>query len=458
MFIKKIIKSGKNNKKSYCYYRLYESYRINNNVRHRSILPLGDLSSLPQSKHKQLADRIEMLIKGALPLFSVDAEVEKSAQHFYQRIIKERLIDIDKGEKISAQKNEQPQVNDYETVDLNSIENSDERLLGVGWLCKQLMDELNIRNKLEAAGLSSWEAKLAMLSWLSRMVNPQSELETARWLNHNSALCELFDVSPDRINKDNLYKSARLLYHHKGVLEQFLSEKTNELFDVRDNILLYDLTNTYFEGRKPHSTRAQFGRSKEKRSDCKLISLALMTNQQGFIKYSQFYDGNISEPSTLIDLIEQLQKRVPVGKQKPLIVMDAGFATEDNLKMLKKKGYDYLCVTRKKLKDYQAQITDTITIKDKNDQPIEVKNITLPAHSKDTDQYLYIHSKQKQIKEESMLNKLSSRFVQGLESIQKALNTKGGIKLASKVHERIGRLKEKYPSIHKGYLIRCERK
>lgn len=91
-----------------------------------------------------------------------------------------------------------------------------------------------------------------------------------------------------------LYRITRCLYGIHAEMEKFLSQKTNELFDFEDKIILYDLTNTYYEGQMPGSQIAKHGRSKEKRSDCKLIVLGLVVNQAGFIKYSSLLEGNIS--------------------------------------------------------------------------------------------------------------------------------------------------------------------
>ena len=127
----------------------------------------------------------------------------------------------------------------------------------------------------------------------------------------------------------------------KGALEQHLSLRTNELFDFQDKIILYDLTNTYFEGSKLGSKLAQYGRSKEKRSDAKLIVLALVVNPQGFIKYSTILEGNIADCKTLEGMIENLRIKTSSSAQKALVVIDAGI-TESNLAMIKAKGYEVL--------------------------------------------------------------------------------------------------------------------
>lgn len=128
--------------------------------------------------------------------------------------------------------------------------------------------------------------------------------------------------------------------------------RTNDLFDIEDKIFLYDLTNTYFEGRKATSKMAKYSRSKEKRNDAKLIVLAMVINPEGFIKYSAILEENIADPKTLEEMINTLGIKTSETAKKALVVNDAGIATEENLEMINAKGYDYLCVSRSSLKNY----------------------------------------------------------------------------------------------------------
>ncbi len=123
-------------------------------------------------------------------------------------------------------------------------------------------------------------------------------------------------------------------------MENHLSVRTNELFDLKDKIV----TNTYFEGRKKHSSIAKFGRSKEKPSDAKLVVLAMVINIEGFIKYSSILEGNMADSNTLEGMINNLRIKTSASSKRALVVIDAGIATDDNLKMIASKGYDYLCV------------------------------------------------------------------------------------------------------------------
>ena len=466
MFIKTIVKTDKLTGKRYEYFRLCEGYRIGDKVRHRSILSLGKLDELRfKEDRKILADTIEKLLLGNQELFetNLDPAIEKYAQLFYRKIINNNLLE----QRAKAPSN--TGTTDYQVIDLNSINNQDCREVGAEWLCKQTLEQLEIPEALQKLGWHPEEISLAMIHIISRAVFPASEHKTAQSIQMNSAVSELFDIMPEDINRFQLYRISNKLYKDSEAIEKYLSSKTNDLFDFEDKIIFYDLTNTYFEGRKLLSKKAKFGKSKEKRSDAKLIALALVVNAEGFVKQSKIYKGNIGESTTLAETIKDLST-CPFGKRtfaqttkKPIIVMDAGISTEDNLKMLKEKDYNYIVVTRRKLQNYQALYEDKkgVTLYDRRKNPIKIEfvnNLTedknkpaLPAGGQD--RYLYVHSAQKAKKEASMDDHFSQRYEEELENIKKSLTKKGGTKKLEKVWERIGRLKERYPSANKHYEI-----
>lgn len=443
MYIKTIRKYCITEQTTHTYFRLCESYRDQHGVaRQRMVMGLGRLLELPCFDHKILfLERLNELIKGKPTLFSCkEDKVEQLAQHYYAQLKQKKKVDV-----------ASDAVDDIDTVKLNTLKNKNIREIGAESLCYQALRQLGIDHYLRNRGWDDERVCLAATHIISRAAYPASELKTVSWIKENSAVCELTGYDPEKVTKDKLYEISKKLYEEKSGLENHLSRCTNELFNLHDKIILYDLTNTYFEGRMKNSHIAKRGRSKEKRSDAKLIVLALIINSEGFLKYSDIFEGNTSDCSTLKAVITALHKRVGHASQKPIIVMDAGIATEENIQFLKQEKYDYLCVTRSNLKDYKAD-TDTrpIQIYDKKNQPIELLNIRV---ENDTDNYIWVKSEAKTLKENSMNEQFSKRFEECLRAIQKGLASKGGTKKTDKVWERIGRVKEKYSSTHQYYDI-----
>jgi hypothetical protein len=256
----------------------------------------------------------------------------------------------------------------------------------------------------------------------------------------------------NKISKDKLYQNALDLYKNKDTIEKYLSTKTNELFDLQDRIMLYDLTNTYFEGSKIKSRLAKYGRSKEKRNDAKLVVLALVINLEGFIKYSAIHEGNFVDTSDINPLLEKLP--TSTSAVKPIVVMDAGIATEKNLESLTLQGYKYMVVSRTKIKDYQAvQEGKETYLLTKSKKIIRLTQVKSDKH---TDSFLKVESEAKGLKEQGIKNRLEQGYEQQLHLIQQSLFKPRGIKKLAKVQQRIGRAKQKYPSIHHLYNLHLD--
>lgn len=445
MFLKTSIKQKAG--LDYTHYRLCESYREGRQIRNRTLLSLGDLESeLESSKHKLFVTRLHQIhYEGKMHTISAfyDERVESLALHYSQE-----LKTLEKAERKAKQ------AQGIEEVYINTLKNSNIRELGTEWMCYQSCEQLHLKDYLLQQGWSEKDTSLALTQIVSRAIYPVSELKTVSYIKENSAISELTGLDISRLTKDNLYKMSHRLYKEKEGLEKFLSKRTNELFSLEDKIILYDLTNTYYEGRMEDSRLARFGRSKEKRSDAKLIVLAVVVNQEGFLKDSQIFEGNIADCNTLKEIVTRLKSnRPPDSKKKQIVVIDAGISTEENLAMLQQEGFDYLCVSRKRLKEYVAIDENPVVIDTKSKKTISIREICLEDNP---DTFFQVKSQSKGLKESAMENRFTQAYEQRLNEINEALGRKGGTKRIEKVWERIGRLKEKYSSVNRLYEISLE--
>jgi hypothetical protein len=264
MYFKFSLRYNKDKQQSDAYYRLVESYRnAEGRVCHRTILNIGfiddDYSAEQLNQTARiLTDRYEQKQSLFEP---TDTAVNELAETLWKRIIKDERLDLTLHSPTSRQ------------IDADTMRHSNVREIGSEWICHQTLEELGISKVLVKAGFTEEQIKLAATQIVSRAVYPASELKTTSWIKENSAIGELTGQDCEKITKDKLYESALRLYTVKDQLEQHLSHKTNELFDISDKIVLYDLTNTYFEGQYSGSKLAKYGRSKEKRNDTKLVVL-----------------------------------------------------------------------------------------------------------------------------------------------------------------------------------------
>jgi hypothetical protein len=447
MFFKTINRYNPQTDKRENYYSLVESYRnVLGEPSHRTLLSLGYQidNTLP---FREISDKLNDLVVGRQSLFSLEEKAEAFTRELYLRLVAENKIDV--------LKQVQQSCGDWERVDLNTLRNSDVRELGSEWMSLQALRELGIDQFLRTRGWDEENIQLALSHIVSRAVYPASELKTTRFLKENTSICELTGYPLEKITKNRLYKMSKKLYHEKELLELYLSKKTNTLFDLDDKIILYDLTNTYFEGSKRHSSIARFGRSKEKRNDCPLIVLALVVNVEGFIKYSTIFSGNMADCKTLGEIVDNLRTITSTSEKRVIVVIDAGIATHENLELLKQKNYDYVCVSRSTLKQYMEVETDPVRVKDNRGREIELREVVV--ENGDSEYYLKVDSPLKALKESSMHTLLVQRFEDELTKISASIHKKGGVKKYDKVCERIGRLKARYGSVNRMYSIEIEK-
>ena len=440
------------------YYRIKESFRdLAGRPRHRLMLTVGFIEEeLDMYDVRDIGRCLNWLHEhqGEQDLFG-DAMcqykevVRRLAMKYWKEMVSAGSVDAVR-RTIAESRREAERL-----VDVDTVEHTEAREVGAEWICLQAIRELQIDKFLECEGWSEIKINTALAHLIVRTVYAPSELKSMDIMRDNSAVCELLTGSQQwQPGFHAVYNVAPALYALKDKLETHLCRRTDDLFNITNRIVLFDLTNFYFEGRKDGSGKAMYGRSKEKRSDCKLLVLALCINPEGFIRYSSILAGNTSDPDSLPDMVDTLaaKTRVPDNpRQKVLVCLDAGIATEDNLKKIKGKGYDYLCVSRTRLTDYELA-ADAKTVKVLDAKKREI-SLTRVKHEPEGDYYMEIDSPAKAMTEASMNRQFRARFEAELTKARDALTKKGGKKNYEKVIERVGRARQKYPSASKYYVI-----
>ena len=331
MFIRTVHKRNKSRSKLYQCQQLVESIRTEKGVRQNLLLSLGCLT-LPKEQWPRLARRIETIIQGQQSLFDEIPEIQQLAREFAQRFIEKHAIELNAGAE------------HFETVDIRSLQNHRVRQIGAEYLGLDFFKKLHLHECLKTCGFSKRQIEIAMLLIIGRLVHPGSERHLFRWAQHLSGLDDLMKTDFDRLSLNSLYKISDMLYENKTAIEAHLRTRENDLFSLDETIILYDLTNTYFEGRAASNPKAKFGRSKEKRTDCRLLTLGLVIDSKGFPKTSQVFAGNQSEPETLLNMIKVLHHHDPTATHTPTVIIDAGIATDENLHALK-GHYHYIAVS-----------------------------------------------------------------------------------------------------------------
>jgi len=443
VYIKRVQKSHRGSKKRYEYLHLVENLRTEHGPRQRLILNLGTVDVAPE-QYKELANCIEVMLTGQRQLFSSDPKIEMLARGATDKIRAKQACDRPVQAADTPTGARGPV---YQNVDVASMEAGQVRSLGPEYVCHCIWNDLKINELLLSEGVSEPTLPLMQALVVGRLVSPGSEVHTWNWATHRSALFELTGTAL-RASLNSLYRAGDRLYECKEALEGHLAARERDLFDLPERICLLDLTNTYFEGQAAANGKAKRGRSKEKRSDCKLLTLALVVDEHGFAKYSRLYPGNQAECHTLAQIIESLVALRPSLAKDRTVIIDAGIATQDNVAYLKANGFHYIVVQRGKA-DFTPDDTRAMQVIRQTEQYIlEVKR-----HEQNGEALLLCRSTGRREKDQGIRSRQERLFVERLQYVHNGLDKKGHTKHYPKVIEMIGRLREKYPRASKLYDV-----
>ena len=443
MFIREITKKDHSTGKIYVYHRLMEAIRTPKGPRQRIVLDLGRLD-LPRTQLKILADRIEQIVSGQKRLWPVDESLENLALDFARRLKRKERQGLSKPVVPEAE----PQ---WETVDLGSITQEEVRTIGAEALGHWAFNKLGFPGMLKDLGFSPTQITVAALLVIGRLIHPASERGTFLWATERSGLDELLDTDFEKVSLSALYRLSDMLVQHREAIEAHLRKSERSLFGLQERIILYDLTNTFLTGTAEESRMAKRGRSKEKRTDCPLLTLALVVDEDGFPKVSKVFEGNVGEPSTLAMILDALPAsgQMPL-KAAPTVVIDAGVATAENIALIRSRGMDYVCVSRSRPRHYpEGEKTVIKTGSGGTVQGIRVEQ--------DAEILLYCESTGRSAKEQGIRGRLKKGFEEGLAGIAASLEKPRGVKSYDKVLERVGRVRERYSSIAQFYEISVEK-
>ena len=446
MFIRRTHTRKRTTGEPYFTHRLVDGLRVGAAVKQRTLLNLGAHFDLPQAQWPSLATRIEQLLHGQFSLLAhaLPEVVETLAQRYAAQLIARPPHEPAAGSAPAvAGIVPATAASGFQEVDLATLELVRPRTVGVEHAALTAIRQLGFDQKLAQLGFNKPQLAAALGNVIGRMVAPLSELATHAWLQHRTALGELLDYDYEGMDRQRLYRSADLLLKHRDALEAHLFGAAKTLFELTETITLYDLTNTYFEGIAAGIDKAKHGKSKEKRSDCPLVTLGMVLDVSGFPKRSRIFAGNVSEPGTLATMLEGLG-----AKPGASVVMDAGVATEANLLWLKQHRYHYVVVSRKRARQFDPE--QAIEVKTAGEDTIQVQRVLDESTG---EAWLFCYSPARAQKDEAIDAKLAEGFEAALQKLADSLAKPRGTKEQSKVRERIGRAKQKYSRAAQHYRI-----
>lgn len=394
-------KSGK----THTYWRLVRSVRHGSKVRQETVAHLGELDAKGRAKASALAKHF---------LGRKTAQLE-----FFDEAPSEPL-----------------------PVQLDQVRVERSRGFGDVWLGWVLWKALGLDDFCDEHLPPGREAvrwgEVASILVLARLCEPSSELHIAENWYRKTALEDLLGIAPESVYPMRLYRALDRLLPHKRALETHLKQRFGELFGLDYDLLLYDVTSTYFEGEAKANPQAQRGYSRDGRSDCKQVCIGLVVTRDGYPLGYEVFDGNRIDVTTVEEVVEAMEERY--GKAGRVWVMDRGMVSEANLEWLREGGRRYLVGTpRSELKKWERELIDKDGWQDVRDG-LEVKICPGPDGS---EAFLLCRSQDRQTKERAMHGRFRARIEQGLESLGRRLANARKAADRSQAERQLGRLLER---------------
>ena len=372
-------------------------------------------------------------------------ESYRTARGPRQRVVA-YLGEMDEAGRIGVKQAAQPRVEqsglfeavnpEWVEVDLKRVRVECARQFGGVWLGYELLQRLELIPFLTeqlAIGREDipW-ATMAIVLVLGRWCDPSSELHLAEQSYESMALADLLGVPAEKVNHDRLYRTLDRLLPHKDALEKYLQQRLGELFQIEYDLLLYDVTSTYFEGEAEKNPQAQRGYSRDHRPDCKQVNIALVVSRQGLPLGYEIFAGNRHDVTTVEEMVQATEKKY--GKAGRVWVMDRGMSSEDNVEFLKQGGRRYILGTPKSmLKRFEQDL-----LSQEWKQVHEGLEVRLCAAPEGEEVFILCRSAERREKEKAMHERFEKRIEAGLKKIQASCEKRKWS--PTQVAQRVGRL------------------
>jgi transposase len=432
--------------KTYHNHLLVESVATPNGPRQRVICSLGALAPAPKAAWLGLAQKLHASLAGQTTLLP-DATVEALAA----RVRPPRRVAAPRGPDGPGT---------AIAVDPDQVTLEDVREAGPVHVGHQMWRALTLDAILAAAGLSARARLLTEVMTLNRLVSPAAEHAMPDWIRR-TALGDLLRVDFATLSDEALYRNLDRLHPQRAVIEQALAARERTLFNLADTIYLYDLTSTYFEGQCPHNPQAKRGYSRDSRPDCKQVVIGLVLDPEGFPKAHEVFDGNRQDRTTLDAMLATLEQRT--GRAGgATVVIDRGMAFAENLAEIQARGHHYLVASRpgERLAHLDAFEEDTgwteVHRPSSPRNPAQRKtHVVIKRRMVGAEVHLLCRSDGRTEKDRAIRDTHEARFLTDLRKLQARVAT-GRLRAADKIHEALGRLKERYPRVARYYELAYE--
>lgn len=421
--------------------QLVESYRNEEGQpRQRVVVSLGD-AKIPEAEKTVIARCVDSHLKGQSELIAT--ELSDEGAQWVRRIL--QLAERSTSARPVAQEC-------IDGVVIDQIETENVVQAGPQLVALEAWKSLGISELLQQNGLNPSQIATAQMLVAGRLIEPSSEWALIDWAER-TALPELLDLRVTKSGKDRLYHVGDKLFEKRKSIEEGLRKNEADLFGSAGSVVLYDLTNTHFEGVCAKNPKARHGKNKQQRNDCRQVAIGMAFDARGMALAHDVFEGNIAESKTLENMLERLA--LPGTETvRPVVILDAGFASRENIELLKKRGFGYVInITRgqriKHAEAFASEGFEAVTGRDGR-PPVEVKTIDDPDDPEG--RLVLCRSALRREKESAMLSRAESRFLTDIASLRKRIES-GKLKDPFKIERAIGKLQKSHPRVARFYQL-----
>ncbi|MGH7428519.1 MAG: IS1634 family transposase [Candidatus Methylomirabilaceae bacterium] len=430
MYIRKTVRTYKD--RTYTGYLLVESVATPQGPRQRTICSLGDLSPGPRAKWRSLVGQVEAALWGQQPLGPLEARAVA-------------LI-----ERVRQAAGSAPP-DDVVAVHADQVTLENARQAGCVHVAHQMWRRLGVDEILHGAGLSRAAQLLTEVMVVNRLVAPASEHAMPEWVNR-TALGEIVGVDLGELSDEALYRNLDRLHPNRRRIEAGLAARERTLFNLDDSFYFYDLTSTYFEGECRRNPLAQRGYSRDQRPECKQVLVGLVLDRDGFPKAHEVFAGNRQDRTLLEQMLSQLEQRT--GRRGGgTVIVDRGMACEDNLQQIRAHGYHYVvaCRQSERVQWLEEFATDAgwqqVLRQPSPRNPAQRKSqVWVKCIARGEELYVLCRSDGRKAKDQAIRHKHEQRLLADLHRLQARIAA-GRLRQPAKIHQALGRLKERYPRV-----------
>lgn len=430
--------------------KLIESYRDGESVpRHRTVVSLGD-APITNDKWKSIAKAVEDRLYGRHDF--IERDLNDDERQWADRIVRQ-VESEGRWSAIREAEHSGPVIDGVLADKVSHTETAELGSVLVGWRTWQ---KLGMSQLLGTLGFNRAQSDAAAISVLNRLIDPVSEHSLLDWYRR-TCLPELMGNHLRGAGDDRFYRISDKLLEHQKVIEAHLRERQRSIFNLQRTVLLYDLTNTHFEGICERNTKAKRGINKQKRNDCPQVVVGMLFDQFGFEMAHKVFEGSMNDGKSLIETIE-LFDAAKDGDEKPIVVLDGGIATRENLKLLRQHGFSYLVNdSRRQRGRYSDEFSEDKAFKVVKGRdgktPVRVRLMDDPSGDEDLNERIVLcKSEARGAKEEAIVLNAERRFIEERTKFVARVEQRR-LKDPLKIQRAIGRLQAKHHRVQRYYNI-----